>query len=379
MPCTSAPASTSSAASRSDFGVVFEYWNRPVSVTSATYSASAISAVSSTPSSRSTSRTISPVEDASATTRFTSPKRELSWWWSTSTTTGARTSGSSLSPIRRAFAQSTASSTRSSASSGSDRRRSVSSRNRYSAGSGASPARYITTSFPSVRRASDVASSDPSASPSGFSCVTTVNRSWSRIAPTTASSSLCVVVAVGLISGRKVARELIDQRRHPHAVLDGRIVCEGQLRRPLQAQLPRDPRLDDPMRRLEACERRSPLVLVTEHGDEDDALTKVARDLDRRHRHEPDPRVLQLGDRLRDDGADGLVHPTHPLGRHRGEVSRRATRASRWSAPAASPAPTATARPRPRGPRRRARRARRRPPSAHTVARDRGGRPRRRR
>ena len=33
-PCvTSAPASTSSAASRSAFGVVFEYWNRPVSVT----------------------------------------------------------------------------------------------------------------------------------------------------------------------------------------------------------------------------------------------------------------------------------------------------------------------------------------------------------
>ena len=33
---TSAPASTSSAASRSAFGVVFVYWKRPVSVTSAT-------------------------------------------------------------------------------------------------------------------------------------------------------------------------------------------------------------------------------------------------------------------------------------------------------------------------------------------------------
>ena len=50
--CTSAPASTSSAARRSDFGVVFVYWKRPVSVTSAMYSASAISGVSSTPSSR---------------------------------------------------------------------------------------------------------------------------------------------------------------------------------------------------------------------------------------------------------------------------------------------------------------------------------------
>ena len=34
--CTSAPASTRSAASRSAFGVVFEYWKRPVSVTMAT-------------------------------------------------------------------------------------------------------------------------------------------------------------------------------------------------------------------------------------------------------------------------------------------------------------------------------------------------------
>src|SRR5215212_472452 len=317
MPCTSAPASTSSAASRSDFGVVFEYWNRPVSVTSATYSASAISAVSSTPSSRSTSRTISAVEDASATTRFTSPKRELSWWWSTSTTSGARASGSSLSPIRRALAQSTASSTRSSASPGSDRRSSASSRNRYSAGSGASPARYITTSFPSDRSASDVASSDPSASPSGFSCVTTVKRSWSRIAPTTAARSLCVVVAVWLISGRKRARELIDQRRHTHTVLDGRIVFERQLRRPLQPQLAGDARLDDAVRGLEAGERRPALALVSEHGHEDDALAQVARDLDGRHRHEPDPRVLQLRNRLRHDGPDGFVHPTHPLRRHR--------------------------------------------------------------
>src|SRR5215208_1250524 len=318
MPCTSAPASTSSAASRSDFGVVFEYWNRPVSVTSATYSASAISAVSSTPSSRSTSRTISAVEDASATTRLTSPKRELSWWWSTSTTSAARASGSSLSPIRRALAQSTASSTRSSVSSGSDRRSSASSRNRYSAGSGASPARYITTSFPSDRSPSDAASSDPSASPSGFSCVTTVKRSWSRIAPTTASRSLCVVVAVWLISGRKRARELVDQRRHPDALLDRRIVFERQLRRPFQAQLPGDPRLDDAVRGFEAGERRPALVLVSEHGDEHDALSQVARDPHRRHGHEPDPWILQSRDRLRDDGPDGLVHPTHPLRRHRG-------------------------------------------------------------
>ena len=62
------------------FGVVFAYWKRPVSVTSATYSPSAISGVSATPSSRKTSASTSPVEEASGTTRFTSPKRGLSWW-----------------------------------------------------------------------------------------------------------------------------------------------------------------------------------------------------------------------------------------------------------------------------------------------------------
>src|SRR6266550_2345460 len=59
----SAPASTSSAASRKDFGVVFVYWKRPVSVTSAMYNGSAISGVSSTPSASNTSRSTSPVDD----------------------------------------------------------------------------------------------------------------------------------------------------------------------------------------------------------------------------------------------------------------------------------------------------------------------------
>ncbi len=41
----------------------------------------------------------------------------------------------------------------------------------YSAGSGTAPARYMTASFPSWSNASFAASSEPSASPSGFSCV----------------------------------------------------------------------------------------------------------------------------------------------------------------------------------------------------------------
>ena len=75
--CTSAPASTSSAASRrlrrrvrgKAAGVRHERdverFRQP--------------GVSSSPSSRTTSRSTSPVDDAAASTRLTSPKRELSW------------------------------------------------------------------------------------------------------------------------------------------------------------------------------------------------------------------------------------------------------------------------------------------------------------
>ena len=56
--------------------------NRPVSVTSPTYSASAIGWVSVAPRSPSRSQITSAVHEASGTTWFTVPKRVLSWWWS---------------------------------------------------------------------------------------------------------------------------------------------------------------------------------------------------------------------------------------------------------------------------------------------------------
>src|SRR5207244_7597543 len=97
--------------------------------------------------------------------------------------------------------------------------------NEYSRGRGESPARYITVSLPSWRSASVVASSEPRASPSGFSCVTTRKRSCARSASATASRSLVVW------------GELIDQLCHAHAALDRRIVLEGQLRGPLHSKL----------------------------------------------------------------------------------------------------------------------------------------------
>src|SRR4051812_16215349 len=126
---------------------------------------------------------------------------------------------------------------------------------------------------------SSVASSEPSASPSGFSWVVTTKRSCDRSAFATSVSS------VVSFTGRK----LVDQARGPHAVLDGRIVLEGQLRGPLEAQLPADPRLKDAVCGLKALERLVPLVLAAENAHVDDRLMKVRTRLDARHGDEPDP------------------------------------------------------------------------------------------
>src|SRR5215467_14181161 len=163
------------------------------------------------------------------------------------------------SPIRSSLAQSTATSTRSAASAGASRTSPSSGMNAYSRGSGVFPARYMTASLPSCRKASVAARRDPSASPSGFSCVTTRNRSCCRSAYAIAFRSVvCVIV---------VRRELIDQAGHAHAALDRRIVLEGQLRGSLQPQLAGDSRLEHAVRRLEPKEARAPLSARAEHAD----------------------------------------------------------------------------------------------------------------
>ena len=116
------------------------------------------------------------------------------------------------------------------------------------------PARYMTLSLPSSSSASFAPRIEPSASPSGFSCVTRRKRSWARIASATAARSL---VGVGFIVGR-LGSEVVDQLRHAHSSLDRRIVFERQLRGPLQLQLAPDRRLEDAVRRREsACSVRS--------------------------------------------------------------------------------------------------------------------------
>src|SRR5437764_1234966 len=240
--------------------------------------------------------------------RLTSPKRVLSWWWSMSRTRVARERASG-SPIRSAFAQSTARSTRSAASGGASRTRSSSGMNAYSLGSGVTPGRYITASLPSCRSASAVARSDPSASPSGFSCVTTRKRSCCRRASAIAFSSVvCVIV---------VRRELVDQAGHAHAALDRRIVLEGQLRGSLEPELASEPRLEDPVSGLQSDEGCPLLAARAEHADVDRGVPQIGSRIDTRHRNQADAGVLELRQRLRQDLSDGLVHTPHALAHDR--------------------------------------------------------------
>src|SRR5581483_11226423 len=160
-------------------------------------------------------------------------------------------------PMRSAFAQSTATRTRSAMSDGTCRSRSTKGMNAYSRGRGVSPLRYMTASLPSCRSASVIARSDPRESPSGFSWLTTTNRSFARSASATALRSLVVW------------GELIDEVGHAHAALDRRIVLEGQLGSPLHPELARQPALQDTVGGRQPLQRRLPLPRRAEHADVD--------------------------------------------------------------------------------------------------------------
>src|SRR5215208_5287119 len=213
--------------------------------------------------------------------------------WSSSAVSGA---------MRCSFAQSSATSTRSAASSGGSRLSPSSGMKPYSLGSGASPWRYISLSLPSASSASFIASSEPRASPSGFSWVTSRKRSCERRASATAPRSFVVFWG-----------ELINELCHADPTLGRRIVFEGQLRGSLHSQLAREARLQDPVGGGEAGERPLPLRLGAEHAHEDTCVAQIGRGLDPRDRDEADPRVLQVAETLGDHLAHRLVHSSHPV------------------------------------------------------------------
>src|SRR6476469_8373437 len=219
-----------------------------------------------------------------------------------STESGTRPSTSG-SAIRLSFAQSTANRTRSATSSGQRRRRLAIGMNPYSAGNGASPWSAMTVSLPSCSRARFAASSDPRASPSGFSCVVRTKRSCSRVAFATAAKSLTVVWG-----------ELIDQLCHSDPTFDRGIVLEGQLRGSFHAELTRKLGLQQRMGGLESVDRLCPLSFGTEDGHVDACVPEVGGRFHSGDRDEADPGVLELPDRLREDLANRLVDTAHPIG-----------------------------------------------------------------
>ena len=93
------------------------------------------------------------------------------------------------------------------------------------------PERYMTTSFPSARRPSVAPSSEPSASPSGFSCA---DDDEPLLRAEDVGNCLKVTrLRLGhcrpILAPREVRRKLVDQLRHPNAALDRSIVCERQV------------------------------------------------------------------------------------------------------------------------------------------------------
>src|SRR4249919_2612492 len=121
-------------------------------------------------------------------------------------------------------------------------------------------------SLASESSASFIASREPSASPSGFSWVTSRKRSCERRASATAPRSFVVFRG-----------ELIDQLRHPNPTLDRRIVFEGQLGSPLHSQLASEPCLQDAVCGGEPGERALPFRLGAEDADEDPSVPEVGR------------------------------------------------------------------------------------------------------
>src|SRR5215211_632569 len=237
-----------------------------------------------------------------------------------STTSGAPSRSASWStPSRRSLAASTATRSRSPASSGIRRRSSSRRMNRYSCGSGTSPKRYISASLPSSRSASVSATSDPSASPSGFSWVVRSSRSCPARASATALRSVC-------FSG--VWSELIDEPGEPNPLLDRLIVLKAKLRGSLQPELPVQLRLEERVARLETGEGSLPLPLRPEDAHVHRRLPEIGRHPDCGHCDEPDPRILQVGDPLGDNLAYRFVHLPHPLAHSTVTTSRSARRSS---------------------------------------------------
>src|SRR5579862_1110352 len=288
---------------------------RPVSVISPTYRASAIRGVAATPSPCIRSQTISAVHDASGSTRLTVPKRVLSWWWSMlrMCMPGRRNASAGL---RSRLPQSRNTAVRSSRSWGGELRTSSSPRKRYSWGSGNSRASMNAgLSLPRAVRISRIATSEPSASPSGFSWVTTISLLAER-----SSSSACSRLERFPFSGTWTAVHVgptIEQFGEPSRALHRLVVLEFERGGVLELQLARQSSLEEAMGRTQALEAGGSTRLVSEHAHIHARVAEISAGLHGSHSHESDSGILQVrGDRVAEHLAHRLIDATHSSASH---------------------------------------------------------------
>ena len=212
--------------------------------------------------------------------------------------------------------------------------------NRYSYGSGNSSAvRNATESLPSAVRMCCIAASEPTASPSGRSCVVSRNLSWSRSVASAwsrvgrAPLSDTRVPPVGVPRGNHVFGLALEQLLDPLRAVERVVVHEVEGRRVLEVQLVGHPPLQVAVRRPQAVERAPAHRSAAQDGHVYPRLAQVWGCIDCCHRDESDPWILQLGrDCTGQDLPHGLVHAPHPAAGHRSDsksshdATRRSTR-----------------------------------------------------
>src|SRR5512141_696892 len=159
----------------------------------------------------------SPVAAASGSTRESSPRSPFGRWWSILTSRGHFTSSRATRPVRSGEPQSTTTATSYVDPSSAKTTVSAPGRKRRLAGTGSA---FSTVAvFPIFRRARASASSDPMASPSGFSWHAMRKRSFSRRTRQIAERSPLIRTLLPL-------RDFAEDRVDPGAAVERVVVVE---------------------------------------------------------------------------------------------------------------------------------------------------------
>src|ERR1700689_897048 len=152
----------------------------------------------------------------------------------------------------------------------------------------------IGASLPSAVSRPCIATSEPSASPSMFSCVaSTKEESW-RMGSGTCWRTLVFPLCSLMSVPSSCAFDLLQERIDAHGAIRRVVVGERQRRRALQVQLGGDPALQVAVRALQAGHAGLALLLVAEHAHVNPSMAQVGAGPDIGHCYESHPRVLQL-------------------------------------------------------------------------------------